>query len=202
MEFAPELFVQTSEILKNHRGFIENGMVLESWGVTDCQVIFARKNLEILSSGELTLYKNTPDDTGFASYVIFNEGGKDFNILNIHGKALPGDKMDTPVRLNQSKIMIDFFKDRNGAKIIGGDFNLMPDTKSIAMLEEVGYKNLIREFGIEETRSQLNHKQYKEGEIQHFADYVFISPEIKVKNFEVPYIEISDHLPLILDFEV
>ena len=36
---------------------------------------------------------------------------------------------------------------------------------------------------------------------QHFADYVFVSKDVKVKKFEVPYLEISDHLPLILDFE-
>jgi len=34
------------------------------------------------------------------------------------------------------------------------------------------------------------------------SDYVFVSLEVKVKKFEVPNIEISDHLPLILDFEM
>ena len=34
------------------------------------------------------------------------------------------------------------------------------------------------------------------------VDYVFVSPEVKVIDFSVPNIEISDHLPLILDFEV
>jgi hypothetical protein len=30
----------------------------------------------------------------------------------------------------------------------------------------------------------------------------FVSPEIKVKSFKVPDVEISDHLPMILDFEI
>jgi endonuclease/exonuclease/phosphatase family metal-dependent hydrolase len=37
---------------------------------------------------------------------------------------------------------------------------------------------------------------------QPFADYIFITPDIKVKNFEVPDLEISDHLPMILDFDI
>jgi hypothetical protein len=200
MEFTPELFAKTSKILINHDGFIEKGMVLESWGVIDCQAIFVRKNLEILSSGELTLYKNTPKDTGFASFVIFTYGGKTINLLNVHGKALPGDKMDTPIRLKQSEIIIEFFKEKNGIKIIGGDFNLMPDTKSVAMFEEAGYKNLIKDSGIKNTRNKLSWKQFNN--VQYFADYAFVSPDVKVNEFEVPYMEISDHLPQILDFEI
>lgn len=202
MEFTPELFAEVSKILPGYNGFIEKGMLLKSWGVIDCQVIFAKDNLEVLSSGELKIYRNTPQDTGFASYITFKKGGDSINILNAHGKARPGHKMDTPARIKQSRKIIEFMNGKYGLKIIGGDFNLMPNTKSVAMFEEAGYKNLIREFDIKETRSQLNHERYKEEEIQHFADYVFVSKDVKVNKFEVPYMEISDHLPLILDFEI
>lgn len=36
----------------------------------------------------------------------------------------------------------------------------------------------------------------------NLADYCFVFPEVKIKSFEVPNIEIFDHLPLILDFEI
>ena len=200
MEFTPELFTKISKMLPDYDGFLEKGMVLESWGVTDCQAVFVRKGLEVLSSGELKLYKNTPKDTGFASYIILKKSGQILNVLNIHGKTLPGTKMDTPARIKQSRVIIDFFKDKNGPKIIGGDFNLNPDTKSVAMFEEAGYKNLIKEFGIKNTRNEVSWKMFNN--IQYFADYVFVSKEVKVTGFEVPYNEISDHLPQILDFEI
>jgi hypothetical protein len=202
MEFTPELFGETSNILHKYNGFIEKGMIFKHLGVTDCQVIFIRKNIETLSSGKLVLYKNTPTDVGFASYIVFKEHEKIVNILNIHGKSRPGHKLDTPARLNQSKILIDYLKDKNGLKIIGGDFNLMPNTKSIALLEGAGYRNLIRDFDIKETRNRISWEQFPNNVKQHFADYVFVSPDVKVNKFEVPYNEISDHLPLILDFEV
>ena len=35
-----------------------------------------------------------------------------------------------------------------------------------------------------------------------FADYIFTSPEIIVSEFKVLSDEVSDHLPLLLDFEM
>ena len=96
-------------------------------------------------------------------------------------------------------------KGKVGLKIIGGDFNLNPDTKSVKIFEEVGYKNLIMDFGIKNTRNEISWKQFqnKPGFVkQYFADYVFVSKDVKVRKFEVPYNEISDHLPQILEFEV
>ena len=200
MEFTPKLFAKVSKILDSYNGFIKKGMVLESMGITDCQVIFARKNIGIVSSGKLDLYNNSANDTGFASYIVFREGGKNINVLNVHGKSRPGHKKDTLARLNQSKRIIDFFENMIGPKIVGGDFNLNPDTKSIAMFEKAGYKNLIKDFEIKNTRNKISWKQFDN--VQHFADYVFVSPDVKVKKFEVPYNEISDHLPQILEFEI
>lgn len=74
-----------------------------------------------------------------------------------------------------------------------GDFNLDPDTKSLKILER-NLKNLIKEYKISTTRSSLYARQHK------FADYVLVSPGIKVINFQVPDIAISDHLPMILEF--
>jgi hypothetical protein len=205
MEFTPELFEKVSKILSGHQGFIEKGMFLESFGVIDCQVIFAKKSFEVVSSGRINLYENTTNDVGFASYIILKKSGKTINLLDVHGKVLPGDKNDTPIRLKQSETIIDFMKDKEGSKIIGGDFNLNPDTKSVAMFEEAGYRNLIKDFDIKNTRNEISWKQFQDdpGYIkQYFADYVFVSKDVKVNKFEVRYMEISDHLPLILDFEI
>lgn len=123
------------------------------------------------------------------------------NIANIHGQNRPGDKLDTPERLTQSKELIDRFTQLEGLKIMGGDFNLMPDTKAAKMFEESGYTNLIRKYDIKTTRNRLAWAQHPDDKRQYFADYVFCSPDVKIKEFDVIQNEVSDHLPMVLEFE-
>ena len=56
--------------------------------------------------------------------------------------------------------------------------------------------NLIKKYNIKTTR----HKLYPGFENNKFADFVFVSKGIKIKNFQVPNIAVSDHLPMILEF--
>jgi len=130
--------------------------------------------------------------------------GKEFWLGNPHGTAYPGDKKDSEIRISQSKTILNSFKE-DGPKIIGGDFNLLRDTRSISILEEVGYRNLISEFNIKSTRNKVAWDRFKNDPNfvkQYDSDFCFVSKEIKVKNFEVPNIEASDHEPLILDFGI
>ena len=97
---------------------------------------------------------------------------------------------------------MEFLNGVGGPKILCGDFNLFPDTKSIAVLKQV-MKSLTDEFGIETTRSRLHFENFKGEAIPDtISDYMFVSPEVRVDSFSVPDIEISDHLPLVLDFSL
>ena len=115
--------------------------------------------------------------------------------------ACPGRarKLDSPARLAQSKNLLASIETLPKAPtLLCGDFNLMPQTQSIGLLE-TNMKNLIKDFKIENTRNKISWDKYPDK--QHFADFVFVTPEVKVKSFEVPYNEISDHLPMILEFK-
>ncbi|MFC1625603.1 endonuclease/exonuclease/phosphatase family protein [Patescibacteria group bacterium] len=201
-EVSPQLFNELENILSNHGGIYATENKAELMGFVYGQAIFIRKNFKILSSGKVDLYRQVINDVGYLQFVQVKIGQKEVCLGNIHGKARPGYKLDTPARIRQSRIIIDYFKNKKGAKIIGGDFNLLPQTKSIKMFEKAGYRNLIDEYKIKITRNRLAWEQFPNEEKQYFADYVFTSSDIKVKNFVVPNIEISDHLPLILDFEI
>jgi len=166
------------------------------------QAMFICRNVQLVFTEKVDLYKQQPGDTGCLQKVKLKVGNLEFYVGGVHGKALPGDKLDSEIRLSQSKKILESFSTENAPRIIGGDFNLMPGTRSIKMFEEAGYRNLIKKFSIKDTRGELNRRQFKKDEIQYFADYVFISPEVKVKKFSVPNLEISDHLPLMLDFEI
>ena len=82
--------------------------------------------------------------------------------------------------------------------IIVGDFNLFPDTKSIKMLDKE-FRNLIKEFNIITTRPDFNDGMDFGNNV---VDYIFVSDKIKVNNLKVVKTDISDHYPLILDFEI
>lgn len=175
--------------------------------VTEGQAVFIKKTLLPAKAGTFYIYgsaktkistdfKNEPRN---AQWVSFKAGGKKLMVLNVHGMWYPGEKLDTPDRLRQSLIIRKFLHKRAGLKIVCGDFNLMPGTKSLKMLEGE-LRNLIKTFKIKSTRNRLSWQ--KHSYIQHFADYIFVSPKIKVKNFQVPYNEISDHLPMIAEFEL
>ena len=121
-----------------------------------------------------------------------------FWVANFHGASRPGDKLDTPKRLEQSKKILKVLSQLEGPKILCGDFNLMPNTESIKMIERASMKNLIKLYKIKNTRNSISWKRY--GNKQHFADFTFVSKDINVKDFKVPYTLASDHLPMILDF--
>ena len=122
------------------------------------------------------------------------------NLCNFHGNAWPGDKQDNPDRLRQSQNIIDFFKNLSGPKIIGGDFNLNLNTKSVAMFEDNGYVNLIKKFNIPTTRNKIAWDQYEIKQL--YADFIFVSPDVKVTSLLVPNLLISDHLPMILEIQI
>lgn len=168
--------------------------------------IFAKKQKEILTRGSMLIageeWNGARGDRTFPhnlQYVRVIHGGVPYTLAHLHGVAAPGSKRDTDERLAQSQKIIDLLAGEKGEKILGGDFNLLPDTESIRMIERAGYRNLITAYGITSTRNRFSYGQYPEGERQYFADYAFVSPGAVVQGFVVPPLEISDHLPLILE---
>ena len=201
-EVSPENFQRIQNLLPEFGGYHACRDKPRYDGLWYSQATFVKQDVKVLCSDNITIFKKHKNKLGF---MLCEKLGVDDQILwigNIHGISKPGNKFDTKIRLKQSQIITDFFKDK-GPVIFGGDFNLLPETKSVKEFENLSYKNLIREFKIKATRNKLSWENLKKGEEkQYYADYVFTSPEVKVKSFEVPDVEISDHLPMILDFDI
>lgn len=121
---------------------------------------------------------------------------KPLTMLYFHGLWTGGGKGDTEDRLNQSRRIVEFARSLPGDFILAGGFNLMPDTESIKLLESMNLRNLIKEYGVTNTRTSHYTKPEK------FADYIFITPGIKIQDFKVLRDEVSDHAPLYLDFTI
>ena len=161
------------------------------------QATYVKNDIAIESSGELL--QDVPKQ-GLGTYIQTTINGQTWYICNMHGHPQPGDKLDTPDRLQQTQAVLDFFADKQGNIVIGGDFNLDPSTQSVKLFSQAGYKDLIKDYGITSTRNQISWASYPDSK-QYFADYVFVSKDVSVTSYEVPYNEVSDHLPQILTID-
>lgn len=197
------LFDEIAAALPSHTGFFSSSVSgVDSQGevgfeIDFGQAMFIRKDIEILERGETFVFRDKGefilgDNTTqprVLQHVQFKYDDKKYGLANFHGVWTGTGKSDTPSRIEQSQKVKKILDAMNGAKILCGDFNLVPDSESISILEE-GMENLIKKFGVTSTRSEYYKKPLK------FADYILISPDITVKNFEVLQDPVSDHLPL------
>ncbi|MEI6479416.1 MAG: endonuclease/exonuclease/phosphatase family protein [bacterium] len=125
-----------------------------------------------------------------AQFLKFlDNSGRKVTLAHVHG-ICDWPKTDTPARIRQSEIINEFLAKKNTSEIICGDFNLLPETESIALIEK-NRVGLIKEFGIQNTRNSLV-------PTPHVSDYFFVSSDLKVEDFSVSKLFASDHLPLIL----
>jgi endonuclease/exonuclease/phosphatase family metal-dependent hydrolase len=135
---------------------------------------------------------------GLGIVTTVEHRGNPLHICNFHGRSKPGHKLDTPERLKQTREIIELFANREGEKIIGGDFNADISSRTVLDLEVAGYTNLIRRHEIRTTRNRIAWEAYPLTP-QFHSDYIFISSGIKVRRFKVIENEVSDHLPMVLE---
>jgi len=169
---------------------------------------FWRHNVSLKTVEDFIVHKpEIPKETGsivFSSrklqYITIEYKGNEILVANYHGLWNNGPKTDTPERILQLKRIKKKLNEYEGPKIICGDFNLLPDTESMNILEK-GMDNLVKKYNIQSTRTPL-YRRYEDSNSPNFADYILISPEILVKNFKVLPELASDHAALFLEFEV
>lgn len=208
-EARVKIFGEIQSILENHTGF--HAPIFNGWTSLEERVIdevelglamYVKKSITIDSLGDFFVYRKFGDFDGSplsiprnVQYVRFTKGASEYTVCNFHGHWNPGsNKVDTPERIDQSKNILEFLSKEKSKVIFSGDFNLAPHTDSLKMLEG-NMRNLVKEYGVTSTRSNLYTKEIK------FADYIFVSPDVEVKNFSVLEDVVSDHLPLYLEFE-
>lgn len=118
-------------------------------------------------------------------------------LINYHG-FWSQDKLDSPRAIKANRRILELANDVNYPVIVVGDFNLFPDTRAMNLFSPA-LESLVDTYEIKTTRpgdNELSHEK------RNVIDYVWISRGIKVLDFQVPKVPVSDHLPLILDFEL
>lgn len=205
------------KILKNYTAFLATPFLkgydlkkMVDFDIAIGQAIFVKKGLKVLSSETIVVYGNKEfavmgeikrekkkylEIPRNMQIITIKVNSKKVLIGNMHGFWMPISKKDSPHRIKQSKKVKKIFDLFTGPRILCGDFNLHPETKSMKILEQ-NLKNLIVEYGITTTRSRHHKRKEK------FADYIMVSDEVGVNKFGTMNVNVSDHLPLMLDFSV
>ncbi len=191
------LISDISKILNDHTVFFYP--FYEDWFGS---AIFIKKEFGIVEEGEIFVHGKKEDswdlqDVNHArniQYITIQTPKGLRTIVNFHGLWNGQGKSDTAERLLQSDNIANFLKTLSHPYVLCGDFNLLPETESLKKLENLGLRNLIKEFAITSTRSSHYQKPLK------FADYTLVTSEITVKDFKVLPDEVSDHLAMYLEF--
>lgn len=157
--------------------------------------VFRHKNACVFANtgehGAVTMGRNM-------QYAEIQTGEKTYTICNLHGLWNGQGKSDSENRISQALKVKEFLDNAKGQKILCGDFNLNPNTESLKIMKEEMI-DLIEKYKIQSTRSHY-YRHYGEKDT-NFADYMIVSPEVKINNFKVLSDPVSDHLPLFLDCE-
>ncbi len=199
------IFSELSDLLPNHQPFFRpviGNMQGNAYGIG----MFVKKGIKVAQEGEVTIHHNPdyptdapnghgPTHSRKLQWIQCEIENQPYTIMNVHGLWNGMGKTDTPERIAQSQKIRDFMDSLHTPKILCGDFNLRPETKSLEILKK-GMKDMVEIYQIPSTRSS----HYPKRKEQPFADYILTCPKIDIKQFKVLTDEVSDHSPLLLEF--
>ncbi len=142
-------------------------------------------------------YGDHPRSRSAHGVRVYDDDSQRFiSVTHMHGLRDLNGKMDTPERAEQAKRLLDLSQhvsEPEDVAVICGDFNVEPDSETLALLADAGFSELVTGRGFTSTRNS----QYKKP--GRFADYMLISDADAVRKFDVVYDpEVSDHCPLVL----
>lgn len=122
---------------------------------------------------------------------------KNIHAMSWHG-AWTAPPQDTEITVNQAQKVADYLKGLGEPFILGVDMNAIMQSKAVETVSEAA-NNLMIGSGVLQTTHPKVHKIVPRG---FLVDYIFTSPEFKLKSLRVPQVTISDHLPVIAELEI
>lgn len=181
---------------RNFGGFVEQGsLLLSKYEILEHYNQFY--HLEYKEPGFDATFFKKDDHARSIQNVILKINDKKVQIINVHGIWNDG-KLGDERTLNQCQFIIDKALANDYPTIIIGDFNLLPNSESIELMNK-NFRNLIVENNIKFTRPHFDDGLDK-GNI--VCDYIFVNDTVKINDFKVLNNNISDHIPLVLDFDI
>ena len=176
-------------------------------GVGFGSVLIVKNGLDIIDTGfEVLAFDDEKIHSRILQWVVYTKNGTCYLLAHLHGIWIKGNtKGDHAERDNQSlKLRVNLIRIAHmygvDKIIFGGDFNLDINTNALRLMEGEHYRNLIREFGVTNTRTKAYRDNNKDG-VSLYADYVLVSQNVNVRSFQVHNETLaSDHAPLVVEF--
>ena len=129
----------------------------------------------------------------------FESENKTFYTINTH-LAWGHNPYDEKYKIEQAKILYDEISKLTSPFILSGDFNVIADTKTARMFEDLGV-NLTKLNNITNTLNPEIHGAKNLFPKGLAVDFIFVSKDIKVNEFKlINHPNLSDHYALLLDF--
>jgi endonuclease/exonuclease/phosphatase family metal-dependent hydrolase len=206
------LFREVAEALPGHAAFFcpaargplfDDGRAIASeWGLAT----FVRRRHPVIGQAQGFVHGDfAPDGFGehprprnaHAVRVFDDRAGFAVTVAHLHGLRDPAGKHDTPARRAQAEALIRLTRTvaRPGERlVVCGDLNVLPGSETLATLGGLGLTELVTLRGHAGTRTSFYAKPGR------FADYMLVSPEVRVVSFDVvAEPEVSDHRALLLE---
>ncbi|MDK1373557.1 MULTISPECIES: endonuclease/exonuclease/phosphatase family protein [unclassified Sinorhizobium] len=206
------LFDAIAAVLPGHDGFfcptargeLSDGedVVLSEFGLAT----FVRKSLPVIGQALDFVHGGFSAD-GWGAHprarnahclrLMNYEDGFTITVAHMHGLRDIAGKEDTPARRAQAEALVrlvERVRHENERLVVCGDFNVLPGSETFDVLGKLGLTDLVTSRGFTDTRTSYYEKDNR------FADYLLVTPEVKVLRFDVvDKQEVSDHRALLAE---
>ncbi|MBI4176216.1 MAG: endonuclease/exonuclease/phosphatase family protein [Candidatus Aenigmarchaeota archaeon] len=126
--------------------------------------------------------------------------GRNVNLFTGHF-AWSTSPTDSHEKMRQIRILVDYIRKLGGEPfILTGDFNMPPNTHVMEEVSAIG-RNWVVEAGIKATLHPKIHHIAKVKPL-FVVDYIFTSGHFRPVKIAAPVMPVSDHLPVIGEFEL
>ena len=146
-------------------------------------------------------YKDVPEHwpmfPAVLQHLVLECGETELNVFNMHGVwDLDGDNY-SPARKRMTQTILEQTKDLPNV-ILAGDTNAKATNKAMRDLEP----QLKSVYGHNISTTFNMRRKDNPGYATAAVDLMFVSPNIKVSFKAIPDVDVSDHLPLVVELEI
>jgi endonuclease/exonuclease/phosphatase family metal-dependent hydrolase len=162
--------------------------------------LLTRRPERLIRKGGLPTIRGIPGlEPRGAVWAAIDFDGVEVNVINTHLGLVPREQ-----RLQAAALMgKDWLghPDCKGPTILTGDFNATSITRPYQTLSRNGFSDCQRKLGLKQTV-----KTFPSAFPAIRIDHAFVSPHIRITGVKAPFSPLarvaSDHLPLVIDFEI
>ncbi len=159
------------------------------YGPMELNVADLKEEVHVNKSDGSTIPRNL-------QHALIQADDKTLHVFNTQG-VWGYNGLDSPRRIAMGQVIADNVAGKSNV-ILSGDFNMDPNTQAMAQVEK--YLTSVFKYNLPTTFNMK--RKTNPGYAEAAVDMFFVSPEIKVLNQACKQVDVSDHLPLVVELDV